>query len=43
MMRLAALVPIIAVLDAAAILGTLDWLVRDKLRPSAGESAEAAR
>ncbi|MFN2512116.1 MAG: glycosyltransferase [Pyrinomonadaceae bacterium] len=31
--RLIALIPILAMLDAATILGTLQWLLGDKLRP----------
>lgn len=35
-LRLAALVPLIAVLDAAAMIGTVNWIVRDKLRLAGG-------
>lgn len=40
LLRLCALVPIVATLDAATIAGSFDWLVRDKLR-LAGATAES--
>lgn len=39
LLRLALLVPLIATIDVATILGTLHWLVADKLRPGGGVAA----
>jgi hypothetical protein len=39
--RLLVLVPLIAVLDAAAIVGTLNWLIRDSFRKREAKLLEA--
>jgi hypothetical protein len=36
LLRLFVLVPVLTVLDAAAVIGTLIWLVRDRLSTSSG-------
>lgn len=40
LLRLCALVPVIATLDAATIAGSVDWLFRDRLRGGAGAAAD---
>jgi glycosyltransferase involved in cell wall biosynthesis len=43
LVRLCLLVPIIAVIDAAAIIGSIKWLLRDKLRLSGARGKDELR